>query len=149
VYVLSVYDALTENASDKKSDRFGTYHAHLAMLAGCSIPQLKRALKLLVEYNLVAIDTPKLGGASIYTILALPDAAGADGIIPTDIKGSSNRTTGVVPIEPGAAPIEPEVALNGKHDSRATTEECVLKNLSEKGNEKPQEGSGETVYKFS
>ncbi len=70
VYALSVYDALTENASDKESNRFETFHAHLAMLAGCSIPQLKRALKLLVEFNLLSIETPKLGGASVYSLLS-------------------------------------------------------------------------------
>ena len=77
VYALSVYDALTENGSDKGSNRFETFHAHLAMLAGCSIPQLKRALKLLVKYELITIETPNLGGASTYSLLALSELGGS------------------------------------------------------------------------
>ena len=104
-YALGVYDALTENASDKMSDRFETFHPHLATLAGCSVAQLKRALKLLVEFGLVRIDTPKLRGACTFTLLALSDTT--------------------------MAPIEPALALSEKRGSRATTEESVEEHSEE------------------
>jgi hypothetical protein len=70
VYVLSVYDALTEIASDESAETFTTSHPYLAAKAGCSVSQLKLVLGELAVAGLVRIETPKLKGPCAFTLLS-------------------------------------------------------------------------------
>jgi hypothetical protein len=78
VYVLSVYDALTEIASDEETETFKTSHPYLATKAGCGVTQLKVALQELKEAGLILIETPKLRGPCSFTLLVVSRIATSD-----------------------------------------------------------------------
>jgi hypothetical protein len=90
VYVLSVYDALTEIASDESSEIFKTSHPYLAEKAGCGISQLKIALAELVEAGLVLIDTPIMRGPCTFTLVSLKDEAPVSHNTASDSRNTAN-----------------------------------------------------------
>ena len=58
---LSVYDALTEIASDKQSAVFTTTHAHIAKYSGVSPSTVKRIIAGFDELRLVKIQDSSVG----------------------------------------------------------------------------------------
>ena len=96
-YVLGIYDALTEIASDEQTPSFKTLHSHIASKAGCSVSAVKRALSELVDLDVVSIETPPLKGPCTYHLL--------------------------VAKEPTIAPIEPTLDPTLKRGLGATVEE--------------------------
>jgi hypothetical protein len=71
-YALSVYCALTENASDKGEEKFTTLQSHLARLAGnVSTRTVQRVLPVLREIAVVDYMTPKLRGPITFQLLSV------------------------------------------------------------------------------
>jgi hypothetical protein len=69
---LGVYDALTEEASNKKAQTFTTTHAWLQSLSGVSVSTVKKVLAVFVEMKLVHISVPAFRAPSTYTLLPIP-----------------------------------------------------------------------------
>jgi len=90
VYVLSVYDALSEIASDESSETFKTSHPYLAAKAGCGVSQLKLALEELIEAALVLIETPKLRGPCTFTLLAITEEDSVSRNATNDSRNTAN-----------------------------------------------------------
>lgn len=68
---LSLYDALTEEASNKQAETFTTTHAWLHVLSGVSPSTIKKHLKVFADMGIVKIkECPGLRGPSTYTLLA-------------------------------------------------------------------------------
>ena len=61
-YALSVYCALTENASNKGEEEFTTLQSHLAQLAGVSVRTVRRVLPDLRQVGVIDYSTPRLRG---------------------------------------------------------------------------------------
>jgi hypothetical protein len=71
-YALSVYCALTENASDQGKEEFETLQSHLAMLAGgISTRTVRRVLPILREICVIGYATPKLRGPTTFRLLSV------------------------------------------------------------------------------
>ena len=66
---LSVYDALTEIASDENSESFQTTHAWIAKMSGASIRTVQDHIKVFVELGLITVATSKLRSPSSYMLL--------------------------------------------------------------------------------
>lgn len=76
---LSVYDALTEIASNEQSETFRAAHAYVAGLAGVSAPTVKRIFPVLREIGLIHVETPALRAPSVITLLAHHELALGNG----------------------------------------------------------------------
>jgi hypothetical protein len=71
-YALSVYCALTENASDKGQEEFTTLQGHLARLSGnISTRTVRRVLPILREIGVLEYVTPRLRGPIIFKLLSV------------------------------------------------------------------------------
>jgi hypothetical protein len=68
--LLSLYDALTEEASNQQSEVFTAGQPYLGELAGISARTVQRLEPLLVEFGVLEIDRPKLRGHNSYKLLA-------------------------------------------------------------------------------
>jgi len=72
VFVIAVYLALCENASDKGSESFQTLQSHISLLAGdISTRTVQRCLPILREIGLIDYETPKLRGPITFTLLSV------------------------------------------------------------------------------
>jgi hypothetical protein len=96
-YALSVYCALTENASDKEAEAFTTLQGHLARLAGnISTRTVQRILPFLREISVIDYQTPKLRGPITFRLLAVrthsPNVATNSPNVTTNQKTASSRT---------------------------------------------------------
>lgn len=69
-----VYVALTEIASDEKSEEFQTTHAWISQKSGVSPRTVQDRLTGLAEIGLVVISTPALKTPSTYRLLNVTDA---------------------------------------------------------------------------
>ena len=69
--VLSLYDALTEIASDYQSETFTAGQPYIGEKAGMSAKNVSRHERSLEEFGLIRIDRPKMRGHHTYTILSL------------------------------------------------------------------------------
>jgi hypothetical protein len=76
---LSVYDALTEIASDETSDTFKTTHAWIQRISGASVRTIQNHLKVFAELGLVRVETAKLRAPSTYTLLAFGNDCATSG----------------------------------------------------------------------
>jgi hypothetical protein len=115
-HVLSVYDALTEIASDKGGvNEFVASHPYIAAMAGCSIPTLKRALDELKAAGLTVVYTPKLRGQCTFSLLAVEENI--------SLEPDSPAPNSIALIEPSLAPTEPTLAPAPKSFGGATVEE--------------------------
>ena len=70
-YALSVYCALTENASNKGEEEFTTLQSHLAQLAGVSVRTVRRVLPDLRQVGVIDYSTPRLRGPVIFRLLSV------------------------------------------------------------------------------
>lgn len=69
--VLSLYDALTEIASNEGKESFTAGQPYIATIAGISARSVRRFERELEEFGLVAIFRPALRGHHTYTLLSL------------------------------------------------------------------------------
>lgn len=69
---LAVYLALTEIASDEKSETFTTTHAWISQKSGVSPRTVQDRLNGLAEIGIVSISTPALKSPSTYRLLSVP-----------------------------------------------------------------------------
>lgn len=69
---LSVYDALTEIASDSQAETFTTTHAWIQRMSGVGVTTIKHHLAAFSELGLLRIFTAALRAPSTYTLL--PDS---------------------------------------------------------------------------
>lgn len=67
---LSVYDTLTEIASDEQSPVFTTTHAYVASMSGVSVRTVQKHLSTFVHLGLLVISTPRVKAPSTYTLIA-------------------------------------------------------------------------------
>ena len=70
-YALSVYCALTENASNKGEEEFTTLQSHLAQLGGVSMRTVQRVLPILRQLGVIAYVTPRLRGPVTFRLLSV------------------------------------------------------------------------------
>jgi hypothetical protein len=68
--LLSLYDAMTEEASNQGSEVFRAGQPYLGELAGLSPRSVRRLERLLEEFAVVEIQRPKLRGHNTYKLLA-------------------------------------------------------------------------------
>ena len=118
---LSIYDALTEIASNEQAETFRAAHAFVAGLAGVSAPTVKRVFPVLREIGLIHVETPALRAPSVVTLLAHGD--------PTLGNGDLTLAHG-----------EPALAHGRKRGERSTSEES-----DEESSEEHQKGAPRRV----
>jgi hypothetical protein len=68
--LLSLYDAMTEEASNQGSEVFKAGQPYLGELSGLSAKSVQRLERLLEEFGVIQIERPKLRGHHTYTLLA-------------------------------------------------------------------------------
>jgi hypothetical protein len=68
--LLSLYDAMTEEASNQGSEVFKAGQPYLGELSGLSAKSVQRLERLLEEFGVVRIERLKLHGHHTYTLLA-------------------------------------------------------------------------------
>lgn len=76
---LSVYDALTEIASDGADETFTTTHAWIQRISGVSVRTIQNHLNVFAELGLLTISTPRLRAPSTYTLLSFGSDCGTFG----------------------------------------------------------------------
>jgi hypothetical protein len=69
--LLSLYDALTELASNESKESFTAGQPYIGEIAGMSARNVRRLEHFLEEFGLVAIERPRLRGHNTYTLLAI------------------------------------------------------------------------------
>lgn len=67
---LSLYDALTEIASNEKVETFKAGQPYIGTLAGLSARTVRRIEPILEQVGVVAIERPRMRGHHTYTLLA-------------------------------------------------------------------------------
>lgn len=93
-YALSVYVALTENASDKEAEEFTTLQSHLAALAGgISTRTVRRVLPILREIGVIDYVTPKLRGPTTFQLLSVRTVSPNDRTISPNDRTGTERTS--------------------------------------------------------
>jgi len=112
---LSVYDALTEIASDAGTETFTTTHAWIQRISGVSVRTIQTHLKIFSDIGLVRVFTPKLRAPSTYILLRF---------------GNGSLTTGNDCAAFGNGPIQPSLP----------TSEERLKNSEENQNKPAADG---------
>jgi len=69
--LLSLYDAMTEEASNQSSETFTAGQPHLGELSGLSAKTVQRLEPLFEEFGVVQITRPKMRGHHTYKLLSL------------------------------------------------------------------------------
>lgn len=76
---LSVYDALSEIASDTGSETFTAAHAWIARLSGVSVRTIQSHLKIFATLGLIQFEVPALRAPCTYRLLSFGNHCAASG----------------------------------------------------------------------
>lgn len=76
---LAVYDALSEVASDERSETFTTAHAWIARLSGVSVRTIQSHLRVFETLGLIHVEVPALRAPGTYRLLPFGSQSTASG----------------------------------------------------------------------